>query len=118
VEDGLWTMPGHLIIYPAITRDATAYNWRWKREIYAKSRLYVATPSRWLMRKVEQSILASAIIEAKVIPNGVDLTVFHPGDRREARVVWAFRKMPGCCSSSAMEPEAIRGVITLLWRQR
>lgn len=74
-----------LTIYPAIRRDATAYNWRRKREIYAKSRLYVATPSRWLMHKVEQSILAPAIAEARVIPNGVDLSVFYPGDRQAVR---------------------------------
>lgn len=76
-----------LSIYQAIPRDATAYNWQRKRDIYAKSRLYVATPSRWLMRKVEQSILTSAIIEARVIPNGVDLTIFYPGDRQEARAM-------------------------------
>ena len=31
-----------------------------------------STPSQWLMRKVEQSILAPAIVEARVIPTGVD----------------------------------------------
>ena len=74
-----------LTIYPSIKRDTTADNWQWKRDIYAKSRLYIATPSHWLMHKVDQSILAPAVIEARVIPNGVDLTVFHPGDQRETR---------------------------------
>jgi glycosyltransferase involved in cell wall biosynthesis len=74
-----------LTIYPAIRRDATAGNWRRKRDIYAQSRLFVATPSRWLMRKVEQSMLAPAIEEARVIPNGVDLSIFRPADRRAAR---------------------------------
>jgi glycosyltransferase involved in cell wall biosynthesis len=74
-----------LTIYPAIRRDATVYNWRRKQEIYAKSRLYVATPSRWLMQKVEQSMLAPAVVEARVIPNGVDLAVFHPADRQAVR---------------------------------
>ena len=74
-----------LTIYPAIQRDATDYNWRRKREIYAKSQLYVATPSRWLMQKVKQSILATAVIEARVIPNGIDLSVFSPTDRRAVR---------------------------------
>jgi glycosyltransferase involved in cell wall biosynthesis len=72
-------------IYPALARDATRYNWRRKQRILARSRLYVAAPSQWLMRKVEHSILAPAIIESRVIPNGVDLTTFHPGDRLEAR---------------------------------
>jgi glycosyltransferase involved in cell wall biosynthesis len=74
-----------LTIPPAIKHDATAYNWKQKKDIYAGSRLYIATPSQWLMRKVEQSILASAIVEARVIPNGVDIETFHPGDKQSAR---------------------------------
>jgi len=74
-----------LSIDPAVRRDATAYNWRRKRDIYAKSRLYVATPSHWLMDRVERSMLAHGIAEARVIPNGVDLSVFHPADQRAAR---------------------------------
>jgi glycosyltransferase involved in cell wall biosynthesis len=84
-----WKMScGHcpdLTINPAIQRDATAYNWRRKREIYAKSRLYVATPSRWLMQRVEQSILSPAIVEGRIIPYGVDLSIFHPVDSRAVR---------------------------------
>lgn len=74
-----------LTVYPGIRRDATAYNWRRKREIYAKSRFYLATPCRWLMQKVEQSMLAIGMVEGRVIPNGVNLSVFHPGDRQTAR---------------------------------
>jgi len=74
-----------LTIYPAIRRDATAYNWKRKREIFAQSRFYVATPSQWLMDKVEQSILTGAIVEARVIPYGVDLTIFHPTDSQAVR---------------------------------
>jgi glycosyltransferase involved in cell wall biosynthesis len=74
-----------LNIYPAIQRDATAYNWKRKRQIFARSQFYVATPSEWLMRKVKQSILAPAILEARVIPNGVDTSVFRPGEPEAAR---------------------------------
>ena len=74
-----------LTIYPSIRRDMSDYNWRRKRDLYARSRLYVATPSQWLMDKVKQSILEAAIVEARVIPNGVDLTVFHNGDQNAAR---------------------------------
>jgi len=74
-----------LTIEPAIRRDATAYNWRRKQKIFRTSRLYIATPSRWLMHKVEQSMLAPAIVEARVIPNGVDLSIFHPANKEEAR---------------------------------
>jgi len=74
-----------LTIYPAVHRDGTDYNWRRKRKIYAESRLYVATPSRWLMHKVEESMLAPGVVEARVIPNGVDLSVFHPSNRQAVR---------------------------------
>ncbi len=74
-----------LTIYPAVRRDATAYNWQRKQDIYADSRLHIATPSQWLMDKVRSSVLQAAVIEARVIPNGVDLSVFYPQDRIEAR---------------------------------
>lgn len=74
-----------LSIYPAIARDATAYNWQIKKEIYAKSKLYIATPSRWLRQKVEQSILAPAVVEYRIIPNGIELSVFHPADKNAVR---------------------------------
>ena len=74
-----------LKIYPAIKRDATAYNWQRKDQIYSKSQLYIATASQWLMKKVEKSILAPAILEGHVIPHGVDLAVFQHREKSEAR---------------------------------
>jgi glycosyltransferase involved in cell wall biosynthesis len=76
-----------LTIYPRITRDATSYNWRRKRGIFAKCRLYVATPCRWLMEKVEQSILAPAIEQPRVIPYGIELNVFRPEPKHQARAL-------------------------------
>ena len=77
-----------LSIYPAIGRDATAWNWRRKKRIYAKSRLYIATPCRWLMQKVERSMLSQAIEQARVIPYGTDLNVFKPGSKVESRILF------------------------------
>jgi len=74
-----------LTLYPEIRRDATAYNWRRKRRIYQRSRLFVATPCQWLMDKVHRSMLAPGVREGRVIPNGVDLTVFRPADRQAVR---------------------------------
>ncbi|MFQ5681805.1 MAG: glycosyltransferase [Candidatus Binatia bacterium] len=74
-----------LTLYPPVRRDATAHNWKRKRDIMAQSRLYVATPSQWLMNKVRQSILGRAVAESRVIPNGVDLKVFRQADKRAAR---------------------------------
>ena len=71
--------------YPAVLRDATAYNWRRKRRIFGRSRLYLATPSAWLMDKVNQSMVTPAIVESRVIPNGIDLGTFQPEDQLKAR---------------------------------
>jgi len=74
-----------LKIYPAIPRDATAENWQRKQKIFKESRIYISTPSRWLMNKVEQSMLTPSIIEARVINNGVDLTIFQNANKQKVR---------------------------------
>ena len=83
-RDGCGHCPD-LTIYPAVRRDATAFNWKRKQAIYTGGRFYVATPSEWLMRKVEQSMLMPSIKERRVIPNGIELSVFCPGDKEAAR---------------------------------
>lgn len=72
-------------LYPASMRAGAAYNLRRKAAIMAASRVYLATPSSWLMRRVEDSLVAPAIAESRVIPNGVNLSVFHPGSSAHAR---------------------------------
>lgn len=74
-----------LTIYPAVPRDATARNWQRKRAIFGRSRLHVVTPSAWLADLVRASMLARALGDLRVIPNGVDLGTFRPGDRDAAR---------------------------------
>lgn len=74
-----------LKIYPAIQRDATSYNWQRKRDIYKLSKLYIATPSQWLMDKVRQSILLPGIVQARVIPHGVDQSIFRAAAQKCAR---------------------------------
>ncbi len=74
-----------LDVYPAMSHDQTAFNWQRKRDIYAKSKVYLAGPSNWMVETAKQSILAPAIIKSRVIPNGIDLTIFHPSDKLEAR---------------------------------
>lgn len=70
---------------PTVIRDQTAENWNRKRQIYSSSRLSIVTPSNWLMSYVKQSILKSQ--NTKVIPNGVDLSVFTQGNRQQARYI-------------------------------
>lgn len=75
----------HLDTYPALHRDGTASNLARKRSIYEGVQVTVVTPSRWLMDMVERSVLAPAAVRRSVIPNGVDLGVFAPGERAKAR---------------------------------
>ncbi len=72
-----------LAIYPAIRRDGTAYNLRRKRSIYQRARLHLATPSKWLMEMFEEAGIE--FVDRRVIHNGVDVNLFHPGDQRAGR---------------------------------
>jgi glycosyltransferase involved in cell wall biosynthesis len=76
-----------LTIYPPVRRDTTAFNWRQKRGVYSKCRLYLAADSHWLMAKVMDSMLLPGILESRVIHYGIDLSVYKPADVREARKV-------------------------------
>lgn len=114
-----------LTVPPSIARDNTAVNWKRKRQIYEKSRVYVATPSEWLMAKVRESMLAAAIVEARVIPNGVVTTTFHPGDRdadrsllgipRQAKVVLFAAN--GIRRNPWKDYTTLRSALSLLARQ-
>ncbi len=72
-----------LTIYPSLKRDATRFNWLRKKKIYNRSCLYISTPSQWLMEKVNLSMLQG--VDYRIIPNGIDLNIFHPGDKEKAR---------------------------------
>lgn len=74
-----------LTLYPAIKHDGTHENWLAKQAIYAASRLYVTTPSQWLMDRARASIIARGAAGWRVIPHGVDRSVFRPSDRAAAR---------------------------------
>jgi glycosyltransferase involved in cell wall biosynthesis len=72
-----------LKIYPSIRRDATAWNFKRKRRIYARSRLHLAAPSQWLMSMFAEAGIPLA--GKRVIRNSVDPAQFAPGSRRAAR---------------------------------
>jgi glycosyltransferase involved in cell wall biosynthesis len=71
--------------YPPMARDASAENWREKRDIFARSRMHLAVPSQWLMGMVEASGLLGEHADAQVIPNGVDTRVFRRAGKAAAR---------------------------------
>ena len=74
-----------LTIYPAIPRDRTAENFALKEEVFSRTRLHLAAPCTWLMNKAKESLLAPAMEETRVIPNGVNTTVFRPGSKAKER---------------------------------
>jgi glycosyltransferase involved in cell wall biosynthesis len=74
-----------LSLYPAIRRDNTAANFAAKRGVFTRTRAFISAPSAWLLGRARGSHLANAIVESRVMPNGVDTEIFAPLDRRLAR---------------------------------
>ncbi len=72
--------------YPSLPWDTTALLWRTKRWVYARSRLTIVSPSRWLASVASASPLLQHY-PIHVIPNGLDTTVFRPISRPAAREV-------------------------------
>ncbi|PIQ86839.1 MAG: glycosyl transferase [Candidatus Omnitrophica bacterium CG11_big_fil_rev_8_21_14_0_20_45_26] len=74
----------HLSAFPPLYFDTSALHWRLKKEVYAKSKMIIVTPSRWMHEKVKQSPLLSHF-ESCTIPNGIDIETFQAIDKLEAR---------------------------------
>jgi glycosyltransferase involved in cell wall biosynthesis len=74
-----------LSIPEMIRRDGSAANFDLKRRVFERCSLHLAAPSRWLMDRARQSLLAPAITDCRVIPNGIDLGTFKPGNRAAER---------------------------------
>lgn len=75
----------HIELSGKLQRDGSAYNWKRKQTILAKSHLYLAAPSQWVMNRVADSILQPAAREKRVIRHGVDLSIFCPTDVQAVR---------------------------------
>ena len=73
----------YLSTYPSIRRDASAYNWQRKKDIYSKTNAYIVTNSKWLMDCVDKSMLKGR--KHRVVYNGIDLNIFKPGDKLNSR---------------------------------
>jgi len=72
-------------LYVPISKDASARNWQLKRDIVKRSRLGLVSPSHWLAEMVESTLPLGKNLRIRVIPNGVDTSVFRPGDKAAAR---------------------------------
>jgi len=82
----------YLDSYPAIRKDNTKINQQRKREIIGSSKLYIISPSKWLMHRISQSFISNSILEHKVINNGVDANLFKPADKYLSRNVLEIEK--------------------------
>lgn len=74
----------HLDVYPRLRRDTTKLLYRWKDNVYRRSKLTIVTPSTWLERLARESPLLGRF-PVRRIPNGVDLDRFQPVPRDDAR---------------------------------
>jgi glycosyltransferase involved in cell wall biosynthesis len=83
-ERGCGSCP-YLDTDPSVRRDSTDLNWLRKKQIYENSSLFVAAPSHWLLERAKASILSHGIVDTKLIPNGVDLSIFRPAQKASAR---------------------------------
>ncbi|MCL2881562.1 MAG: glycosyltransferase [Coriobacteriia bacterium] len=70
---------------PTAPFDRTRKSWLTKAALYNRSLLYLTSPAAWALRELEQSIMAAGVVEARVIPNGVDQSIFYPAAREEER---------------------------------
>ncbi len=71
--------------YPPVKRDATGFNWKRKRNILHRADLHVAAPSRWLLDRL-LAVYPPFEPRARVVRNGVDLSVFRPADSLDDRL--------------------------------
>jgi glycosyltransferase involved in cell wall biosynthesis len=66
--------------YPIIPVDGTAFNWQRKRRTLTPDLpIYITAPSDWLLDRARSTYLGQ--YPMRMIPNGVDVERFCPGDR-------------------------------------
>lgn len=81
-KTGCNTCIHHARVYPyALFKDNTVDSYARKRKAFCGvDNLIIVTPSRWLAGQVKQSFLKEYPV--KVIPNGIDLSLFCPKDTK------------------------------------
>lgn len=73
----------NLDTYPAVTRDNTRIEWKLKNWVYSRSNLTIVTPSHWLTKQAQQSMLNRFSIHH--IPYGIDTEAYQPLDSEQCR---------------------------------
>lgn len=79
----------HLDFPFAVSQDRAWLNYKLKGLAYRHSRLHLIVASRWMLDKVEQSPLLKRF-PVHHIPFGLDLNVFSPGNKDEAKAKWGI----------------------------
>lgn len=92
---------------PALRTDRTALLWRAKRWIYARSRITLVAPSRWIAARARASPLLGGF-PVQVIPNGLDTAVFRPVPKPAAREALGLPSRARIVLFSAVEADAPR----------
>ena len=79
-KTGCHTCVQHAKVYPyALFKDNTIASYRRKHKAFCGvENLTIVTPSKWLADQVGQSFLKEYPV--RVIPNGIDLSLFAPGE--------------------------------------
>lgn len=104
-ETGCGSCP-YLSAYPRLWRDTTRQLWQDKHTIYAHSSLYLVTPSVWLQRLIEKSLLREHPLIC--IPNGTDTSIYRPQEQQEARRLLGLPQdallVGGCAAGGLANP--------------
>ena len=97
----------HLTGYPEARRDATKWEWRLKKSVYARSDITIVTASRWLEEMAGRSMLA-AYFPIKRIPHGINTTVYRAMDKTLCRTVLGLPKNKKVLMFAAVDTEEFR----------
>ncbi|MBN1964490.1 MAG: glycosyltransferase [Anaerolineae bacterium] len=72
-----------LDVYQSIRHDGTRFNWQRKQRLLEQADVFVTSPAQWLLDQLDNSLLAAR--PRRLIVNGIDTTVFTPGDQALVR---------------------------------
>ena len=69
----------------SIAKDASAYNHRVKMRAVSRTKYHLTAPSQWLLDQSNDSALGKYALSKRVVPNGIDTSVFYPVNQNAAR---------------------------------
>lgn len=107
--------------YPGLLWDTTRYLWNQKKRLYARSRIHIVAPSRWILEVAEQSPLLAPFPKS-LIPNGLDTSLYRPMGRAESRRLLGIqedRKALLFVANNALDPikggDLFAAAVNALW---